>query len=55
VIVLDGNKIALKAANEYYLARTQRLDEFNDVVVARVRESSYASEPKAQFEVTVIK
>ncbi|MEG4964157.1 MULTISPECIES: PA14 domain-containing protein [unclassified Microcoleus] len=55
VIVLDGNKIALKAVNELYLARTQRLDEFNDVLVARVRESSYASEPKAQFEVTVIK
>ncbi|BAY47671.1 PA14 domain-containing protein [Scytonema sp. HK-05] len=54
-IVLDGNKIALKAVNELYLARTQRLDEFNDVVVARVRESSYADDPKAQFEVTVIK
>ncbi|KAB8316563.1 hypothetical protein SD81_025625 [Tolypothrix campylonemoides VB511288] len=55
-IVLDGNKIALKAVNEYYLARTEKKgNEFNDVVVARVRESSYANEPKAQFEVTVIK
>ncbi|BAY47672.1 PA14 domain-containing protein [Scytonema sp. HK-05] len=55
-IALNGSKIALKSViNEQYLARTQRTDEYTDAVLARIRESEYANEPKAQFELTFIK
>ncbi|MEG4964156.1 MULTISPECIES: PA14 domain-containing protein [unclassified Microcoleus] len=55
-IAITGSKIALKSIiNSQYLARTQRTDNYNDVVVARIREDQYASEPKAQFELTFIK